>query len=126
MEKKSEKCLAAATAINEGEIILNMIDLENENIKLSQIDMNDAYYTVPIKEDIVYMQNIFNESDKESDDKELYSAGESANYPAENPRRPRNLSWKTRKGRLPKKLVPKVKKLELNSTNLKQKSKKHA
>ncbi len=63
-EKKSEKSSTTATAIGEGEIILNTIELENENIKLYQFDMNDAYYTAPIKEDIVYLQNIFDESDK--------------------------------------------------------------
>jgi hypothetical protein len=44
-----------------------VVELKNENIKLSQFDMNDAYYIVPIKEDIVYLHNIFKESDKESD-----------------------------------------------------------
>jgi hypothetical protein len=28
--------------------------------------MNNAYYTVPIKEDIVHLQNIFEDSDEES------------------------------------------------------------
>ncbi len=36
----------------------------------------------------------------------------------------RNFSLKTRKGQLPKKLAPKSKKLELNNTNIKLKSKK--
>ncbi len=40
------------------------------------------------------------------------------------PRKPRNLSQKTRKGRILKKLVPKLKKLELNSTNSKPNCKK--
>ncbi len=48
----------------------------------------------------------------------------STNFPEENSREPRNLSQKTRKGRLPKKLVPKSKKLEVNSTNIRLKSKK--
>ncbi len=49
---------------------------------------------------------------------------ESANFPEENSCGPRSLSLKTRKGRLPNKLAPKLKKLELNSTNLWLKSKK--
>jgi hypothetical protein len=55
VEKKSEKSSAAATAINEEEIILNMTELENENIKFSHFDMNDACYTFPIDEDIVHI-----------------------------------------------------------------------
>ncbi len=43
---------------------------------------------------------------------------------SENSRKPRNLSQKTRKGQLPKKLAPILKKLELNSNSLKLKSKK--
>jgi hypothetical protein len=42
----------------------------------------------------------------------------SANFLERNTRGPRNLSQKSRKGWLPKKLVPKSKKLELNCTNL--------
>jgi hypothetical protein len=48
----------------------------------------------------------------------------SANFPEENSHVSRNLSSKTRKGQLPKKLASKLKKLELNSTNLELKSKK--
>ncbi len=48
----------------------------------------------------------------------------SANFPEENSLGLRNLSQKTRKGQLPKKLASKSKKLDLNSTNLKLKSKK--
>ncbi len=66
-EKKFEKSSTAATAINEGATILNMIELENE---IYQLDMNDAYYTVPIKEDITYLQNNDKENDKESDNQE--------------------------------------------------------
>jgi hypothetical protein len=57
--------------MNEDEIVLTMIDLKNEDIKLSCFDVNDAYKTVPIKEDIVYLKNLFNKSDnKEFNDKE--------------------------------------------------------
>ncbi len=49
---------------------------------------------------------------------------ESANFLEENFCRPRNLSRKTRKGRIPKKLASKLKKLELKRTNLELKSKK--
>ena len=45
-----------------------MIDLKNEDIKLSCFDMNDAYNIGPIKEDIVYLTNTFNENDKGSND----------------------------------------------------------
>ncbi len=43
---------------------------------------------------------------------------ERANFLQEISRGSRNLSQKTRRGRIPKKLVPNSKKLELNSTNL--------
>jgi hypothetical protein len=43
---------------------------------------------------------------------------ERANFLQENTHRLQNLSQKSRKGWIPKKLVPKLKKLELNSTNL--------
>ncbi len=49
---------------------------------------------------------------------------ERANFPEENTRRSRSLSQKSRKGRIPKKLASKSKKLELNCTNLKLNSKK--
>jgi hypothetical protein len=49
---------------------------------------------------------------------------ERANFPEENTRRSRSLSQKSRKGRIPKKLASKLKKLELNCTNLKLNSKK--
>ncbi len=49
---------------------------------------------------------------------------ERANFPEENSHRPRNLSQKSRKGWIPKKLASKLKKLELNSTNLELNSKK--
>ena len=47
-----------------------------------------------------------------------------ADFLEENSRGPRNLSQKLRKGQIPKKLVPKSKKLELNYTNFKLNSKK--
>jgi hypothetical protein len=43
---------------------------------------------------------------------------ERADFPVENSHGPRSLSQKSRKGRIPKKLAPKSKKLELNRTNL--------
>jgi hypothetical protein len=49
---------------------------------------------------------------------------ERANFPEENTRGSRSLSQKSRKGQIPKKLVPKSKKLELNCTNLMLNSKK--
>jgi hypothetical protein len=49
---------------------------------------------------------------------------ESANFTEEISRGPRSLSQKTRKGRIPKKLASKYKKLELNCTNLELNSKK--
>ncbi len=48
---------------------------------------------------------------------------ERADFPKENSRGPRNLSQKLRKGRIPKKVVSKSKKLELNCTNLELNSK---
>ncbi len=49
---------------------------------------------------------------------------ESANFPEENSCGPRSLSQKSRKGWIPKKLASKLKKLELNCTNLELNSKK--
>ncbi len=43
---------------------------------------------------------------------------EQDNFPEENSRRLRNLSQKSRKGQIPKKLASKLKKLELNHTDL--------
>ncbi len=48
----------------------------------------------------------------------------SANFPEENSCRPRNLSQISRKGRIPKKLASKSKKLELNLTKFELNSKK--
>jgi hypothetical protein len=48
----------------------------------------------------------------------------SANFPEANSRGLRTLSQKLRKGQIPKKLASKLKKLELNCTNLEIKSKK--
>jgi hypothetical protein len=50
---------------------------------------------------------------------------ERANFPEENTRGLSSLSQKSRKGRIPKKLAPKSKKLELNRTNLMLNSKKY-
>jgi hypothetical protein len=50
---------------------------------------------------------------------------ERANFREENSRRSRSLFQKTRKGRIPKKLVPNLKKLELNCTNLMLNSRKY-
>jgi hypothetical protein len=47
-----------------------MSELENENIKFSHFDMNNAYYTFLINEDIVHLQDMYKENDKESDNKE--------------------------------------------------------
>ncbi len=49
---------------------------------------------------------------------------ERVDFPEDNTRGSRSLSQKSRKGRIPKKLAPKSKKLELNCTNLKLNSKK--
>jgi hypothetical protein len=49
---------------------------------------------------------------------------ERANFPEENTRGSRSLSQKSRKGRIPKKLLSKLRKLELNCTNLMLNSKK--
>ncbi len=49
---------------------------------------------------------------------------ERANFPEENIRRLRNPSQKSRKGHISNKLASKLKKLELNCTNLKLNSKK--
>jgi hypothetical protein len=71
VEMKSEKSSTAATAVDEEEIILNMIELENENIKLSHFYMNNAYFTFPINDDIMHLQDMFEENDEESFDKEI-------------------------------------------------------
>jgi hypothetical protein len=50
---------------------------------------------------------------------------ERADFPEENSRGSRNLSHKSRKGQIPKKLAPKLKKLDLNCTTLMLNSKKY-
>ncbi len=81
-DKKSEKSSTAATSMNEGEINLNLIELEDKNIKLYQFDMNDACYTVLIKEDIMYLDTIDKENGRKSDNKE--SDKESDNKESDN------------------------------------------
>jgi hypothetical protein len=58
------------------------------------------------------------------DEKISCQKAKNANFLEQKSRGTRNLSPKIRKGQLPKKLSPKSKKLELNSTNLNLKSKK--
>ncbi len=66
-EKKAEKTSTAATAV-EDEMILTVLDMQKEDNKCSCFDMNDAFNVVPINKDIVNLENIFNISDKKSDD----------------------------------------------------------
>ncbi len=68
VEKKAEKTLTAATAV-EDEMILPVLDVQKEDNKFSCFDMDDSFNVVPIDEDIVYLENIFDESDKKTDDK---------------------------------------------------------
>ncbi len=63
-------------------------------------------------------------STNSGDDKLSCQKAKCANFLEENFRKLRDLSLKTRNGWLPKKLVPKSKILELNSTELKQKKQK--
>jgi hypothetical protein len=49
-------------------MILTVLDVQKEDNKFSCFDMNDAFNVVPIDEDIVYLENIFDKSDKKSDD----------------------------------------------------------
>jgi hypothetical protein len=73
----------------------------------------------------IFSRKICNlQSAKSRNEKPSHQKTESANFLEENSHGPRNLSPKTIKGQLPKKLAPKSKKLELNSTNLELKSKK--
>ncbi len=62
-EKKSEKTSTTATAV-EDEMILTMLDVQKETSKFSCFKMNNAFNVVPIDKDIVYLENIFDESDK--------------------------------------------------------------
>jgi hypothetical protein len=55
------------------------------------------------------------QSAKSGNEKPFHQKVESAAFPEENSRRPRNLSQKTRKGWLPKKIASKLKRLELNA-----------
>jgi hypothetical protein len=79
---------------------------------------------------VVAMMSIFSEkrcklqNANQGNEKPSCQKAESSNFPEENSRGLRNLSQKTRKGLRPKKLASKSKKLELNHTNLKLKSKK--
>ncbi len=66
-EKKAEKTSTAATAV-EDEMISTVLDMQKEDNKFSCFNMNDAFNMVPIDEDIVYLENIFNKSDEKSDD----------------------------------------------------------
>ncbi len=61
-EKKAEKTSTAATAV-EDEMILTVLDVQKEDNKFSCFDMNDAFNMVPIDEDLMYLENIFEESD---------------------------------------------------------------
>ncbi len=63
-------------------------------------------------------------SAKRRNEKPSCQKAESANFPEENSRGPRNLSQETRKDWIPKKLASKLKRLELNCTNLELNSKK--
>jgi hypothetical protein len=58
-----------------------------------------------------------------SNEKPSRQKAESADFLEGNTSGPRNLSQKLRKGRIPKKLTPKSKNLELNHTNLELNSK---
>jgi hypothetical protein len=68
-EKKAEKTSTAATAV-EHEMVLTVLDMQKEGNKFSCFDMNDAFNVVLIDKDIVYLENIFDKSEKKSDDKE--------------------------------------------------------
>ncbi len=68
-EKKAEKTSTAATAV-EDEMILTVLDVQKEDNNFSCFDMNNAFNMVPNDKDIVYLESIFDKSDKKSDDKE--------------------------------------------------------
>jgi hypothetical protein len=73
---------------------------------------------------VVAVMRIFSEKRCKSrsancrNEKPSHQKVESANFPEGNSCGPRNLSQKSRKGWIPKKLASKSKKLELNCTNL--------
>jgi hypothetical protein len=71
-EKKAKKTSAAATAFeDEGKMVLTVLDLQKDDNKFSCFNMNDAVNMVLIDKGIMYLKNIFEESDnEESDDKE--------------------------------------------------------
>ncbi len=70
-EKKAKKTFTAATAFeDEDKMVLNVIDLQKDNSKLSCFDMNDAFNMAPINKDIVCLNNFEESDDEESDDKE--------------------------------------------------------
>jgi hypothetical protein len=79
---------------------------------------------------MVAVMSIFSEkrcklrSANRGNEKPSCQKAESTIFLEEKPCRPRNLSQKSRIGRIPKKLAPTWKKLELNHTNLKLNSKK--
>ncbi len=68
-EKKAEKSSTTATSV-EDEMILTVLDVQKEDITFSCFHMNDAFNMVPINKDILYLENIFDGSDANSDDKE--------------------------------------------------------
>jgi hypothetical protein len=52
-------------------MVLTVFDLQKDDSKFSCFGMNDAFNMIPINKDIVYLKNVFEESeDEESDDKE--------------------------------------------------------
>jgi hypothetical protein len=60
---KDAKSSTAAVAVEEEKIILSTINLTNENVESFCIDTGDAIYKVPIDENLVYLENKFEESD---------------------------------------------------------------
>ena len=94
----------------------------SKNIRVDEIVINTAQtskVTAVIAVMSIYCKKRCNlKSADYGDKKRSRQKAESVNFPEENSRGLRSLSQKLRKGRIPKKLAPKSKKLELNCTNL--------
>jgi hypothetical protein len=71
VEKKTKKTSTAVTAFeDEDKMVLTVLDLQKDIIKVSCFDMNDAFNIVPINKDIVFLNELKESDNDESDDKE--------------------------------------------------------
>jgi hypothetical protein len=114
LSTESRPIKVAATAPNDN-IRADKIAIETAKTKVTAVVMVMSFFC----KKKCNLQNA-----KSKDKRHSCQKPKSADFLEENSCRPRNLSQKMRKAWFPKKLAYKLKKLELNSTNIKLKSKK--